>query len=440
MMAVDSKQGGTTNGANGAASANGAGRRKRPSQLQAQASVLPTVEHSLEEFIAKANQTLVDVSSWGSATEAAREEDEKRREVDALRWKAAEGQLREGEAREQSLRRQLDGLQGKLAEAEARAAVAGTAIGSAAHDQTLVELKAKIDRAEHARRAAEERTQQLSMALSEAKNASLRVSATAIETDGVDERLRIAEAKAAKAIAAAKAAQAGLTVSSADIAAIESGLVVTDLEPPKSTPWLAIVAAFVGGLAIMFVVWKFALSKNDKQEAAPAAQPAAATAPAPAAQPAATTPPPAPTKPVVTPIEEPGKAPAAAADTSAADTSAADKAAADKQAAEDKAAAAKAAQEQAAADKAAAAKAAQEQAAADKSAAKAAAAEKAAAAKAAKASSAKASSTKATSTKATSTKATKGTVADPFADTPAPKKPVAKPAEKKPSGGVVDPF
>src|SRR4051812_37958908 len=107
MMAVDSKQGGTTNGTNGTA-ANGAGRRKRPSQLQAQASALPTVEHSLEEFIAKANQTLVDVSSWGNATEAAREEEEKRREVDALRWKAAEGQLREGEAREQSLRRQLD--------------------------------------------------------------------------------------------------------------------------------------------------------------------------------------------------------------------------------------------------------------------------------------------------------------------------------------------
>ncbi|MBL9018331.1 MAG: hypothetical protein JNL83_29355, partial [Myxococcales bacterium] len=38
------------------------GNRKRPSSLMATASTLPKVEHSLDEFIAKANQTLVDVS------------------------------------------------------------------------------------------------------------------------------------------------------------------------------------------------------------------------------------------------------------------------------------------------------------------------------------------------------------------------------------------
>src|SRR3982751_1050582 len=106
MMAVDSKQ----NGTNGA-STNGArtkSNRKRPSSLMAHADSLPTVEHSLEEFIAKANQTLVDVSPWGNADAEAKATEEARRQQDALRMKAAETQMREGEAREASLRRQLD--------------------------------------------------------------------------------------------------------------------------------------------------------------------------------------------------------------------------------------------------------------------------------------------------------------------------------------------
>src|SRR3990167_5201704 len=109
-MSVDSKPGTNTNGA----TANGQrtkGGRRRPSSLMAVAQTLPTVEHSLEEFIAK-------------------EADAQRREADLNRMKAAEIQMRAGEAREQSLRSQLDGLQGKLAEAEARAAVAG-AVGGA---------------------------------------------------------------------------------------------------------------------------------------------------------------------------------------------------------------------------------------------------------------------------------------------------------------------
>ena len=199
-MAVDSKQGGNVNGTNGAGGQRNKAGRKRPSSLMAQAQLLPKVEHSLDEFIAKANQTLVDVSSWGAADQAAKEEDLQRREQDALRMRAAEGQLREGEAREQSLRRQLDGLQGKLAEAEARAAVAGTSVGSAAHDQTLAQLRAQIEKAEAQRKAAEDKTQQLAQALTEAKSEAqiARASAPAIEVDGdADERVRIAEAKAA---------------------------------------------------------------------------------------------------------------------------------------------------------------------------------------------------------------------------------------------------
>ena len=73
-------------------SANGK-PRKRPSSLMAQASALPSVENSLDEFIAKANETLLDPSAFNSA-EVRREEDEKRKEADALRWKATEQQMR----------------------------------------------------------------------------------------------------------------------------------------------------------------------------------------------------------------------------------------------------------------------------------------------------------------------------------------------------------
>lgn len=456
-MAVDSKQGAnTTNGSNGA-TANGQrtkGGRKRPSSLMAQASSLPTVEHSLEEFIAKANQTLVDVSTWGTQDQQIKQEDAHRREQDAQRMKAAEGQLREGEAREHSLRRQLDGLQGKLAEAEARAAVAlsspgsfgaGGTVGSAAHDSTIQALRTQIEQAEAQRKAFDSEKAQLARALAEAREeaAMARTSATAIDVNDSDasERVRLAEAKAAKAIAAARAAQAGLTVSPADIAAIESGLVVTNHEAPKGTPWAMILIAFVGGLGIMFAVWKLVLSK-ETQPTASAAQPtatqpaaAAAPTPAPTAAPAADpTTAPAAAKPVVTPIEEPAAAPTVepidTADTAtkaAADKAASDKAAADKTAAEpagptkaELAAAAKA-------EKAEAAKVAAE-----------AKAEKAAAAKAAKA----AKASKASSTpKATKTTKPAGGVVDPFAETPAPKKATkpAKPAAK-PAGGIVDPF
>src|SRR5688572_15035955 len=127
MMAVETNKGGNgsapTTGTPGpaatlagmpAVSANGKPRRKRPSSLMAQAAELPSVENSLDEFIARANETLVDPETFNSSKVRAAEDDA-RKEADALRWKAAEQQMKESQAREQSLRRQLDGLQGKLA-------------------------------------------------------------------------------------------------------------------------------------------------------------------------------------------------------------------------------------------------------------------------------------------------------------------------------------
>src|SRR5262245_29929323 len=100
MMAVESKQSspGIPAPASGATPAstlagvqvtNGKPRRKRPSSLMAQAAQLPSVENSLDDFIARANETLVDPASFNTEKVRAAE-DEKRKEADALRWKAAE--------------------------------------------------------------------------------------------------------------------------------------------------------------------------------------------------------------------------------------------------------------------------------------------------------------------------------------------------------------
>ncbi len=288
-----------------AVNANGKPRRKRPSSLLSAADSLPSVETSLDEFISRANQTLTDPDSWQAAEHAAKQEDDARREADQLRWRAAEQQLREGEAREQSLRRQLDGLQGRLAEAEARAAVAG----SGSQDGVIADLKMRLTRADerianaeaHAQQA-DGRAHQLAHELTAARAAAqppVSTPSAQFFSDGeAEERIRLAEAKAAKAIAAAKAAAAGLTVSPADIAAIESGLVVPSMEPAKGTNWLLVAGAFIGGLAIMFGVTKLVV----KNEVAPVA--AATGAPAAAA---------APAQPTVTPIEDDKPAQAAAA-------------------------------------------------------------------------------------------------------------------------------
>ncbi len=317
-MAVESKQTPAQTSLGMAAAANGSSgmRTKRASQLMQAKSALPSVETSLDEFIAKANSTLVDVGSWGQAEKVAREEDDKRREADSLRWQAAEHQLRESEVRESSLRRQLDGLQGRLAEAEARAAVASTA---GASDGVIADLKIRLSRADERIRSAEQRSaalehdlgaartiaEQAQQAVYAAQNARPSLSEFAGSPD-LEDRVRFAEAKAAKALAAAKAASAGLTVSAADLAAIENGLVISDLEQAKKTPWLAISGAFVAGLLLMFGITRVIAPKP-----APAAAVAAAPAPAPTVEPA-----PAPAKPSVTPIEAapaPPPAPAAVA-------------------------------------------------------------------------------------------------------------------------------
>jgi uncharacterized protein (DUF2267 family) len=425
MMAVDSKQNVTNGKTNGTNGTNGKSNRRRPSSLMQHASALPTVEHSLEEFIAKANQTLVDVSAWGNADAEAKAAEEARRQQDALRMKAAETQMREGEQREISLRRQLDGLQGKLAEAEARAAVASTTAGSAANEAALQALRDQMEMLEAQRKAAELEKQQLSKQLKDAKEEVAVVRATTtmqavsvpVEIDNSEalERIRVAEAKAAKALAAAKAAQAGLTVSDADLAAIESGLVVAQM-PTKGggAPWALIAVAFIGGLGIMFAVWKFALAKDDKAVNTPAqVQPAAAptndtaTEPSvPAAAPAA-----APTeaaKPTVTPIEEPAAKPTVEPIEEAAVK-----------------------EEPKAPTEEAKAPAMMEEPKAVKEEPK----------KAAPKAEPKKAAVKKAAPKAEPKKTTKPAVDDPFGETPAPKKAPAK-KETKPAsgGGIVDPF
>jgi hypothetical protein len=436
-----------------AAASAGKQRRKRSSSLMQIQSSLPSVESSLDDFIARANQTLTDPATWQADQVKQAEEDEQRREQDALRWKAAEQQLREAEAREQSLRRQLDGLQGRLAEAEARAAVAGNAGNQ---DGVIADLKIRMQRMDEKIRAAEQQAQQsqhraeqlaveLTTARSQAAAAAaapaVRDSLPTYENEELQERVRIAEAKAQKALAVARAASAGLTVNPADITAIESGLVVPSFEQPKGTNWGLVIGALVIGAAAMFGVSKFVLNTAPAQ---PAAQVAPGTAPtgAPAA---------APGKPIVTPIED--EKPAAPADQAATAPAATAPAAtapaaapaptptndADKLAAE-KAAAEKVAAEQAAADKAVVG---------DKSAAdKKALAEKAAAEQAAADASAKKQTHAAAAPKHATTTTTKahpaGGLADPFggaAETPAPKKAAghAKTADKK-QGGIVDPF
>nr|HEX4318866.1 hypothetical protein [Kofleriaceae bacterium] len=305
MMAVETKSNGSIPAAPPlVANGTGAVRRKRPSSLMAVAQTLPSVETSLEEFIARANQTLVDAEKWAEQDARKSNDDIKQREADSLRMKVAEQQLREGDAREQSLRRQLDAVQGKLAEAEARVAVSGTSTGAMQAAEALVaDLRIRLERSEGRVADAVAHVKELEAEVSKAKAETtmvVRTSAPAASSDFNDgvsaERVKLAEAKAAKAIAAAKAAAAGLTVSAADIAAIESGLVVTDMAPPKGTPWIAIAASFIGGLAIMFGVMKLAI----RSDAAPAAQQQTAGA---ASEPVKPTVTPIDTKPTVTPIE-----------------------------------------------------------------------------------------------------------------------------------------
>ena len=301
-MATESKQtpAATLTGVEAARPNGKPARKRRPSQLLQVASSLPTVETSLDQFIARANETSAN-ETWAAAEQNAKQIDEAQREADSLRWKAAEHQLRESEAREASLRRQLDGMQGQLADAEARAAVAGSMTdANRAADGVIATLKLQIQRAEATAKAAEERAQKISLELAAEKaKGPVEPIASFQASEDLELRVRVAEAKAQKALAAAKAAAAGLTVNPADLAAIESGLVVASPEAPKKAPWLAIGGAFALGVAGMFAVGKLAL--NNTSTATTSAPAASVQQAAPAATPAA--------KPIVTPIEEPAPAP-----------------------------------------------------------------------------------------------------------------------------------
>jgi hypothetical protein len=298
MMAAESKK----DGANGANGANGKVRPKRRSTLGmlAESQPLPSVESSLDEFIARANETATDPESWKAAEHQAKAEDDARRQADEVRLKAAEHQLREREARETALRRQLDGLQGKLAESEARAAIAG----SGEQDGVVADLKMQLSAASERITAAQLRERELVLEAAKARASSPSISQMMPVVEHSDEeadaRVRLAEAKATKAIAAARAAAAGLTVNPADLAAIESGLVVPIARRKAIPTWLIISGAFVGGLVIMFALFRMNQPK-DVVVAAPAPAPApVATAPVVTPIPA-----PVPSKPIVTPIEDP---------------------------------------------------------------------------------------------------------------------------------------
>src|SRR5690242_10532710 len=74
--AAGSSPGATLTGMAAAAAAAGKNKRKRPSSLMAIQSSLPSVENSLDEFIARANETLVDAEKWQAEKAAQQEEDE----------------------------------------------------------------------------------------------------------------------------------------------------------------------------------------------------------------------------------------------------------------------------------------------------------------------------------------------------------------------------
>jgi hypothetical protein len=115
-------------------------RRSRASSLRQLAASLPSVDHALDELIARANQTELDVGGWntrpdfdhanhsrelrdpGPASEAL---DAEALDTESLDVGLLETKLRDAEAREQALRQQLEHLQeGGRAEVEPRTAVA----------------------------------------------------------------------------------------------------------------------------------------------------------------------------------------------------------------------------------------------------------------------------------------------------------------------------
>ncbi|MBP9085050.1 MAG: hypothetical protein KBG15_02990 [Kofleriaceae bacterium] len=300
------------------------------------AAALPSVESSLEDFISRANST-PDAGGWGLAVDSAVQEQraveiaqieadaDRRRQQDQARWKQVEAQLKaESEIRENALRKQLDSLQGKLAAAEARAAVAADTDGGAAANAAMAQLQQQVAKAEERVRTAEAAAK-----AAQAKNNEMAAEAATVKpaaaapvamysggdaelraaSEAAELRAKAADARATKALAIARAASAGLTVSPDDIEKIASSIAPGQelVAPASKTPWLVIGGAFLGGIAAMFGLTK--MLAKDAPAATMLPAPAAAVAPAPAIVPAP--PPVQPTGATVTPIPAPSITPLA---------------------------------------------------------------------------------------------------------------------------------
>ncbi|KAB2884755.1 MAG: hypothetical protein F9K40_22485, partial [Kofleriaceae bacterium] len=108
---------------NGHANGNGTRSKRRSSLMQA-AVALPTVESSLEEFIARANSTLVDVDQWEAEARAEKERQlREQTDAEAARIARAEQAIRDEALRERStLHARIRDLESELADAQARRA------------------------------------------------------------------------------------------------------------------------------------------------------------------------------------------------------------------------------------------------------------------------------------------------------------------------------
>ena len=146
-------------GTNGHAS-NGSRGKRRSSLMQA-AVALPSVESSLEDFIARANSTLVDVDAWEAQARAERErvardaqsaEDAKIRQAEEAVRADANAQRQRLEKRIGDLEAELADVSARRAELEAKVAVLGS---SQAMTATVSDLEAKLAAADEKAKAAE---------------------------------------------------------------------------------------------------------------------------------------------------------------------------------------------------------------------------------------------------------------------------------------------
>src|SRR5262245_36938202 len=120
MASTDDKR----NGSNGHGSNGNPSRTKRRSSLMQAAVALPTVESSLEEFIARANSTLVDVDQWEAEARAEKERQVREQsDAEQSRIARAEQVVRDEATRERStLQARIHILENELADAQARRA------------------------------------------------------------------------------------------------------------------------------------------------------------------------------------------------------------------------------------------------------------------------------------------------------------------------------